>query len=157
MENELIFQILGISETTDEEAIRAAYREVLKRTNPEDDPEGFKRLRQAYEEALRLASQMQEEELEDEDIFKSDVDLWIDEIEKLYLDILSRNKEEYWRELLEDPVCEGLDTSLEARDKIIVFLMDHIYLSHRIWKMIDEAFEITADISSLQEKYPVNF
>ena len=157
MEKELIFQILGISETTDEEAIRAAYREVLKRTNPEDDPEGFKRLRQAYEEALQLASQMQEEELEDEDIFKSDVDLWIDEVEKLYLDILSRNKEEYWRELLEDPVCEGLDTSLEARDKIIVFLMDHIYLSHRIWKMIDEAFEITADISSLQEKYPVNF
>ena len=45
MEKELIFQILGIPETKDEEDIRRSYREKLKETNPEDDPEGFKRLR----------------------------------------------------------------------------------------------------------------
>lgn len=157
MEKELVFQILGIAETAEEETIRAAYRELLKSTNPEDDPEGFKRLRAAYEEALRLAVQMQTEEAEDEDVFKSDVDIWMDLVEKLYLDIMSRNKAEYWKELLSDPVCDGLDTSLEARDKMIVFLMDHIHISHRIWKMIDDTFEITANIQSLQEKYPVNF
>lgn len=157
MEKELVFQILGISETANEEIIRSAYRELLKTTHPEDDPEGFKRLRQAYEEALYLAAKMQEEESEDEDVFKNDVDLWIDEVEKLYQDILCRNKAEYWQELLSDPVCEALDTSLEAREKLIVFLMDHIYLSHQIWKMIDEAFEITTDIQSLQDKFPTNF
>ena len=155
MEKELVFQILGISETANEEIIKNTYRELLKSTHPEDDPEGFKRLRQAYEEALRLATQMQEEE--DENVFKNEVDLWIDEVERLYLDILSRNKAEYWKELLSDPVCEGLDTSLEAREKILVFLMDHIYLSHEIWKLIDDTFEITADIESLQDKFPANF
>lgn len=157
MEKELVFQILGIAEAADEETIRGAYRELLKSTNPEDNPEGFKRLRQAYEEALRLSADMQAEEFEDEDVFKSDVDIWMEQVEKLYLDILSRNEQKYWKELLSDPICDGLDTSLEARERMIEFLMNHINLSHQIWKMIDDAFEITADIQSLREKYPINF
>ena len=46
-----IFGILGIEETRDEDEIRAAYRKLLLAANPEDDAEGFKRLRRAYEEA----------------------------------------------------------------------------------------------------------
>ena len=52
MEKQLIFHILEIEETKDEAAIKDAYLSVLKKTNPEDNPEGFKRLRQAYEEAI---------------------------------------------------------------------------------------------------------
>ncbi len=62
MEKELIFQILGIPETKDEEDIRRSYGEKLKETNPEDDPEGFKRLRQAYEEAIKLLRSQPKEE-----------------------------------------------------------------------------------------------
>ena len=50
-----VFQILGIGETKDEKAIKNAYREKLTVTNPEDDPEGFKRLRGAYDAACRYA------------------------------------------------------------------------------------------------------
>ena len=57
-----MFHILGIEETKDEEMIRDAYRTLLKTTNPEDDPEGFKRLREAYEGAIALARQTEEEE-----------------------------------------------------------------------------------------------
>ena len=57
MEKEMIFHILGIPETGDEGEIRRAYMELLRSVNPEDDPEGFKRLRQAYEEALAFARQ----------------------------------------------------------------------------------------------------
>ena len=55
MDKKLAFQILGLSETREEGIIRQGYLTLLKDTNPEDDPEGVKRLREAYEEALRFA------------------------------------------------------------------------------------------------------
>jgi hypothetical protein len=48
-----IWDILEIAPTTDETAIRRAYAALLKRVRPDDDPEGFRRLRGAYEAALR--------------------------------------------------------------------------------------------------------
>ena len=37
MEKQLMFHILGIEETKDEQVIRDAYRAVLRTVNPEDD------------------------------------------------------------------------------------------------------------------------
>ena len=60
-----MFQILGIEQTKDERALKNAYRDKLTVTNPEDDPEGFKRLRMAYEEACRYAGTPDAEENEE--------------------------------------------------------------------------------------------
>jgi uncharacterized membrane protein YhaH (DUF805 family) len=57
---------LGIEPTTDETLIRTAYRARLPAHHPESDPEGFQALRMAYENALRLAREGEEEEAEDE-------------------------------------------------------------------------------------------
>ena len=60
MEKELIFHILEMDGLTDERAVKAAYRKKLKVTNPEDDPEGFRKLREAYEQALMLLQEERE-------------------------------------------------------------------------------------------------
>ncbi len=153
MEKQLIFHILGIDETADEAVIKSAYLNLLKTTNPEDDPDGFKRLREAYESAVALARHPKQEETQE----KSETDLWIDRVDRLYRDILTRSDPKAWKEILSDPLCEDLDTSLQAREALLVYLMDHIYLPHAIWQIIDDTFQIAADQENLLNQFSKNY
>lgn len=49
------FDALGLSPDADERAIKRAYAAKLKTARPEEDPEGFQRLHDAYREALEVA------------------------------------------------------------------------------------------------------
>jgi curved DNA-binding protein CbpA len=46
------FTVLGLEETADDEAVRVAYLAAVRKSPPDRDPEGFRRIREAYE-ALR--------------------------------------------------------------------------------------------------------
>ena len=56
------WEILHIAPTGDERAIRRAYAKLLKSTRPDDDAEGYQRLREAFDEALSRAPYIDEEE-----------------------------------------------------------------------------------------------
>ena len=58
----MTFAILGIDVTKDEALIRSAYRMALPANNPEENPEGFKSLREAYENALAYSRTPDEEQ-----------------------------------------------------------------------------------------------
>ena len=61
------YQILKISENASETEIRDAYRRLLSENNPEDNPEGFMQLRQAYDTAMQYLYEAEEEEDDFED------------------------------------------------------------------------------------------
>jgi hypothetical protein len=61
------FQVLGIAPDADERAIKRAYAAKLKTSRPDDDPEGFQRLNEAYRDALRWIEYRDQAWNEDED------------------------------------------------------------------------------------------
>lgn len=46
------YDLLGVGDDADERTIKRAYARLLKRHRPDDDPEGFQRLNEAYQAAL---------------------------------------------------------------------------------------------------------
>lgn len=155
MEEQLVWNVLGIAPTKDEELLKNRYHELLKEVNPEDDPEGFKRLRQAYETALELIRKP--DEMETETGPKDEIDLWLDRVNDVYWYVDTRNNPELWKELFQDDVCIALDTALEARERFIVYLMQHVYISQEIWNIIDKEFHLIDDVEELEEKFPRDF
>ncbi len=153
MDRKLAFRILGLSETKEEEPIRQNYLTLLKDTNPEDDPEGFKRLREAYEEALRFAGQREEAEEEPQ----GEVGLWMRRVREIYRDILLRREVDNWRPLLDDQVCVGFDTFLEARGQLLGFLAAHSFLPQTVWVLLNQVFHVLEDFDALKEDFHVNF
>ena len=151
MENS--FKILGIEPTKNQELIRKAYRSLLHQVNPEDDPVGFQRLREAYEEASRYAK-TKEETVEKE---KTETERFIDRCLELYEDFYRRIVLDEWETLFESDICYDLEMEEEVRKTFLVFLMEHFHLPTEVWKLIDRTFQISNNRKELLEWFPEPF
>ena len=147
------WSLLGIDPTKDKKAITAAYRTQLAHTNPEDKPEEFKALRAAYEEALKLADQVNEEAARDE----SPVGLWMERVRALYDDFARRIQPENWTELLSDDVCAALDTRPLAETALLNFLTQDFYIPQSVWQVLDQTFSWMERKEELYESYARDF
>lgn len=152
MEAKKAFEILDILSTKDTNDIKKAYRTKLVQVNPEDDPVGFKLLREAYEEAMRLANLKEEEQTPD-----TPIDAWIKRVDEVYRRLSTRINLDCWKELLGEDICINIDTCNEARDAFLTYLMDHYRLPMEFWKLIEEKFQLVGSKQELYDKYPVNF
>lgn len=86
------WDILNISPTTDLEELRKAYADQSKNTHPEDKPEEFLRLKQAYENAK---SWIEEQKIIDEDIAET--------VESMRTNLLKKAKKLEWETLFLSP------------------------------------------------------
>jgi len=146
------FEILGIEETQDKTLIQKAYHEKLSLANPEDNPEGFKRLRNAYERALEYAQQEQKKQQ-----VKDAVDILLDKFEAAYRNIDRRRNPDVWSELLADELFCELDLEEAAKWRFFTWLADHWRLPIEIWRLLDKKFEIVTHVSEFREHLPEGF
>lgn len=150
------FLILGMERTKDERAIKNAYRTKLALTNPEDDQEGFKRLRGAYEEACRYAKEP-EGGAEGKTRDTTPSGLWLEKAAAIYQNIRTRQDVECWKRLFDEDVFFSIEEEENCRIKLLGYLTDHFKLPTAVWKLLDRKLSILKDAKWLREKFPLNF
>lgn len=144
-----IWNILKIDKTKDKSLIKSAYYNILTSVNPEDNPEDFKNLRTAYEEAIKYT-----ETNETNDIKKNtSLDLWLEKVKNIYDNFSLRIDVKKWTEILNADVCISLDTNSEACEKLLLFLSENINIPHSIWSLIESYFNIKENKNELYEKF----
>ncbi len=155
MNTAMIFAILGIEETKDEEKIRNAYREKLSSHNPEDDPDGFRRLREAYEQALAYTKETDADEEAPED--NSPSGLWMKRAADVYFHLSKRLDDGEWQALLKDDLCLDLEYGEEIKWKLFTFLAGHHRLNASTYRILDEFFHIEKEADAFKEELPEGF
>lgn len=162
MEEKRSFLLLGIEQTKDEGKIREAYLKKLPEFHPEDDPEGFRRLRTAYEEAIACARASEEEaEIPEEETKTPEEETpsgrFVKKAEALYASMHGRRDENAWRELFFDEAFLDLEEEENCREKLFVFMMEHYYFPTAVWKVLDEKLCIRQGREELYERFPRDF
>lgn len=151
-----IFQVLGIEETKDENLIKRAYREKLAVTNPEDNPEGFKRLRSAYEEACTFARQPKEEAKETEKD-ETPSGLWVEKVADVYANMEKRRDIACWESLFNEDIMLDLAEEENCTYKLLRFLLEHFKLPTAVWKLIQDKLHIIENSDGFREYFPADF
>lgn len=148
-----IWDVLKIEQTKDKDALKKAYRMRLSSVNPEDDPEGFMELRKAYEEAVRLADRKETAEASAA-TSQNPEELSLHE---LYDNYTRRIDPECWAALFDTDYFVALDTCEDAFALLLRFLMEHIFLPQKVWRVIVDRFDIVENKRELAEHFPENF
>lgn len=153
------FEMLKIPKTQEEGAIRGAYHALLKNVNPEDDPEGFKRLREAYEEAIAYARTPQDtEEITNVQWLQNqEVGAFLQQLADIYTTFPRRIDLAEWESLLSDPVLDSLEDAETAKWGLFSYLAEHFRLPDRIWKRLDREFFIQENHQEFREHMPQGF
>ena len=158
---------LKIKPTADESVIKKAYAAELRKHHPEDDPEGYQTLREAYDFALKYAKSVKTEELDetdDEDITTEisvinlfnitsalevqekqedsfqDAPILVQRAEILYNDFFLRIEADNWESLLKSEAVWSIDDQRKLCISMLDFFSKHRYLPPDIWRLLNNHF-----------------
>lgn len=153
-----IWEILGMEETRDIKSIKEAYMEKLEMYHPEEDQEGFQKLREAYEKAIGVANDTSREGSLGRNTEKATpTEIWMQKVEEIYEHFKDRIDEKKWKVLLEDEVCFGIDSRKEIEEHLLIFLMEHYNLPRNIWRVLDEKFNWMENQEELIKRFSEDF
>lgn len=165
MEDYLVWKILGVDENADEDALKKAYRSKLATVNPEDDQEGFMRLREAYEQALEMLARKNREEAEeiseDEELLAlkngDAYDQFMYEIHMIYKDFNRRVDTKEWEKAFDFDICATAEIDDTIPERLLVFIMDHYYMPTAVWKCMDDKFHYVENLDDWKDRFPENY
>ncbi|MCI8608945.1 MAG: tetratricopeptide repeat protein [Firmicutes bacterium] len=162
--------ILGLEPTQDISAIKKAYRVRLQETNPEDKPEEFMALREAYETALNYARNGGETEGNQEDGQPAEISIdddllpeehpayqWSRKLIDLYKDFSRRIDVANWNELVSDPLCTRIDTAGDVENAMLRFFMEWWYVPDSVIRALNDVFHFDENVERLMNQYPTEF
>ncbi|MSR92027.1 J domain-containing protein [Inconstantimicrobium porci] len=144
--------ILGIKPTNDKDKLKEAYFDKLSVVNPEDDEEGFKQLRNAYESLLKDIDNQDELDNQCED--DNQLSLWLKKVDYVYSRFSQRISCDDWEQLLKDDICFCLDTKEDASMALLEYLMDHCFMPQKIWVLLNQHFGWMDNKQDLYEEFP---
>jgi len=151
-----IWKVLETEATKDKKVIKKAYRARLPFVNPEDDQEAFMELREAYEEALRLAEMPDEGELPQEKD-NTEAGVFRRELEALYWNFYRRIDPQEWKKLLSCDFATALDTKKDAETVVLSFMLDWYLVPCDVVRVLDDHFGLVENQGELFENYPEAF
>ena len=154
MDFNMAFAILNIEMTKDESLIRSAYRMALPANHPEDNPEGFQLLREAYEKALAY-SRIFNHDPEPED--NTPIGVLRKKLAGIYQSISARTCYESWKELLWEDVFDDLDSYEEAKWELFTFLQGNYRIPREIYQLLNERFDVCENVQEFREKLSAAF
>lgn len=156
MTTDQIFGILKISATKDESIIQSAYRMELANNHPEDNPEGFKLLREAYEAAIKYARSTDEEAAE-EDYGDTPFGHFVNGLKDIYNTFSKRTDTDCWREFLSQDIFSDLEDGEKVKKYLFTYLRDNFRLTNAVYRLLNEKFDIVENANEYVEFLPQDF
>ncbi|MEB0898806.1 J domain-containing protein [Citrobacter portucalensis] len=131
------WQILGIEATTEIDVIRQAYLALLPSFHPETDPQGFKQLREAYENAL------QETKSPATAVVEEDPDTpWVNSLREIFRDLLADKERRFqpqaWQEFIQQINKLSISQVEKARWWLCAIAMQTSPISYSCLKLLSD-------------------
>ncbi|MGC5326267.1 hypothetical protein [Brevibacillus sp. SYSU BS000544] len=161
-----VWEVLGIEPTEDIPSIKKAYSQKLKVHHPEDDPEGYQRLREAYDYAMKAAKKGAVKETRPSFSDENNIHIWpnpsnmveltvetidppeeidpvdefMEQVEEVYSDFSSRINLDQWSRLLNSDIVWDVRLKEIVEETLLDFLHEHRFLPKRVWESIEYCF-----------------
>ncbi|VEA62560.1 molecular chaperone [Salmonella enterica subsp. salamae] len=131
------WEILGIEATTDIDAIRQAYLALLPSFHPETDPQGFKQLREAYENALQGTKSPAITVVEE------DPDTpWVNSLQEIFRDLLADDERRFqpqaWQEFIQQINKLSISQVEKSRWWLCAIAMQTFPVSYSCLKLLSD-------------------
>lgn len=141
-----IWEVLGIEPTDDKEIIKNAYREQVSLHHPEDDPVGFKKVRSAYETALKLSDRSAEhaetaDEVNRNGRFSQSTQMAQQQLLEIMSDSQRRFNKSVWLEWIEQIIVCPIDEQTHISQALINYILDNRWIPGELvalfWEQLD--------------------